>query len=77
MEIKVFLFGILAEEAGKGEIKAEDIADLNTLKDYLEATYPAFRDYNFLFSVNRTLVHENRKLNDGDEVGVMPPFAGG
>lgn len=77
MEIKVLLFGILAEEAGAGEIKAEDIADLNKLKDYLETAYPAFRDYNFLFSVNGNLVHDNRKLNDGDEVGALPPFAGG
>ena len=77
MEIKVLLFGILAEEAGTGEIKAKDVADLKALREYLEVTYPSFRDYKFLFSVNRTLVHDNRNLNNGDEVGVLPPFAGG
>lgn len=77
MKIKVLLFGILAEKAGIDEIELEDIKSINSLTKYFITRYPPFADYKFFISVNQTLVNGDKRLNEGDEIALLPPFAGG
>jgi len=77
MNIKVLLFGILAEEAGKDTITAEDLKTIDELDAYIKSEYPSFKNYKYRVSVNQELVSSNEKLKDGDEVALLPPFAGG
>ena len=77
MKIKVLLFGILAEEAGKDEIVAGPVSNLNELKDIVLKQYPSFNKYKFNISVNHMILHTNTDLKEGDEVAFLPPFAGG
>ena len=77
MKIKVLLFGILAEEAGKQEMQVENIDNITALADHLKTEHPSFADYKFRISVNQELIDGNKKLKDGDEVALLPPFAGG
>ncbi len=77
MKIKVLLFGILAEKAAEDELLLENISSLKDLKEYLFGRYPSFADYKFRISVNQTLIEGNKKLKEGDEVALLPPFAGG
>ena len=41
------------------------------------ATYPALSKMNFKIAINRELTESNLNLNDGDQVALLPPFAGG
>ena len=77
MSIKILLFGILAEEAGKDTIRAEGLKTIDQLDAYIESKYPSFKNYKYRVSVNQELVSSNEKLSDGDEVALLPPFAGG
>ncbi len=77
MKIKVLLFGILAEKAGRTEMEVENIDSSDALTDHLTSKYPSFADYKFRISVNQILINGNKKFRDGDEVALLPPFAGG
>ena len=77
MKVKVLLFGKLAEEAGRHELELDKISSLEDLKKQVLAQYPSFADNKFNISVNQTLVRGNKKLADGDEIALLPPFAGG
>ncbi|MFP4488869.1 MAG: MoaD/ThiS family protein [Bacteroidales bacterium] len=77
MKIKVLLFGILAEKAGSAEVEVEDVSSLDELKKHIVVKYPSFAAYKYRISVNQSLADEDISLADGDEVALLPPFAGG
>lgn len=77
MTIRVLLFGVLAEEAGRQELELDNVSSLDSLKKNVLAQYPSFAAHKFNISVNQTLARGNKKLAEGDEVALMPPFAGG
>ena len=72
----VLYFGVLTEVTGRTseECSAENGAAL--LSD-LNKKYLLLKDYSFALTVNQKVVKENVSLNDGDEVALLPPFAGG
>lgn len=77
MEIKVLFFGVLAEVTGincKHYSGVKSFADLN---GRIEDEFPEIVHYNFRFSLNNVLIDKEPVLNDGDEIALMPPFAGG
>ena len=77
MKIEVLLFGVLAEKAGESKITIERIKDIESLKAYMFTKFPDFKDLTFQVSINKDLIHENASLKEGDEVALLPPFAGG
>lgn len=77
MKVKVLFFGVLAEKTGKDAINVEDALDLDSLKSTIVDDYPGIKEYTFRVSVNRDICKANVRLNDGDEVAFLPPFAGG
>ncbi|MBN1388570.1 MAG: MoaD/ThiS family protein [Bacteroidales bacterium] len=77
MKIKVLLFGILAEKAGTAEMEVDNIDSSNALTDHLTEKFHSFADYKFRISVNQTFINGNMKFQEGDEVALLPPFAGG
>ncbi|HDZ41819.1 MAG TPA: MoaD/ThiS family protein [Bacteroidetes bacterium] len=77
MKIRVLLFGVLAEEAGRQELELDNVSSLDGLKKQMIAQYPSFADYKFNISVNHALARGNKNLHEGDEVALLPPFAGG
>ena len=80
MSVKVLFFGMLTEKAGIREadievgaegIKLGDLVD-NLKKDYLkQSTGP------LILAVNEVQSDPDTIVKDGDEVALMPPFAGG
>ena len=76
-DTEVLLFGVLAEVAGKSKTVVRSSGDLDSLMESLYTDYPRFREYNFRVSVNHRIVKDNITLSEGDEVALLPPFAGG
>ncbi len=77
MNIQVMFFGQLAEIVGKSKLIVNDCNDTLSLKEKLIREYPSLKDCVFLISVNKILVKNNQKLQQGNEVAFLPPFAGG
>ena len=77
MNVKVLLFGLLADKAGVPEVTFKDVKDLDELRRSLLSDYPFLEDMSYFIALNREVVNENAVLTDGDEVALMPPYAGG
>jgi len=78
MILKLKYFGMIAEAIGKNDelfnFSGETIADLD---DMIINITPKLSSMNYKFAINQSIVEKNEKLNDNDEVALLPPFAGG
>ena len=80
--ITVILFAILKDKAGRDtlQIKAGPSTVSELLKQ-IASEYPALTDMlaagRVTVSVNHEFAKQNSRIQDGDEVAIMPPFSGG
>ncbi len=77
MIIKVILFGALIDATGTNKTEVKDVSDMEELKSKLLVAFPELSNYKFVAAVHNQVVKGNIKLNDGDTVALLPPFAGG
>lgn len=77
MEVKVLFFGVLAEVTGTNFKHFRDVKSIGNLKLRIQDDFPEVVHYNYRISLNNEIINNDPKLNDGDEVALMPPFAGG
>jgi molybdopterin converting factor small subunit len=77
MKIKLLLFGILSDTAGSNEIVFNDVKTSDELNQLLLEKYPGLNKVTYRIAVNMEMITENTVLKDGDEVAMLPPFAGG
>lgn len=79
MKLKIKLFGILADKAGKSEIQidTDNEIDKDTLLKIVNKKYPEFVNTNYAIAVNKKVVSENKPVKENDEIALLPPFAGG
>ena len=77
MEVKVLFFGVLTDIAGASIKSYRDVKSLSDLKHRINDDFPEMVHYDFRISLNNTIIENDPLLNDGDEIGLMPPFAGG
>ena len=77
MQVKVIFFGVLAEVAAINVKFYSDVKSLGHLKMLIQDDFPEFVHYNFRISVNSVIVNNDPDLKEGDEIALMPPFAGG
>ena len=75
--MKVLLFGMLAENIGTQEIEIDSMSDLDSLRNYLVERFPSLKNRQFIIAVNKQKADKNIKLKLGDEIALIPPFAGG
>ena len=82
--ITVRLFGMtksLAGNQGSLSLALEEWRRVKDLVERLNAGYPQIveliRKKKVLVSVNQEVAHEETEILDGDEVALLPPFAGG
>lgn len=73
----VYLWGMIAETTGQDTIDMENVPDTDTIRMWMEKKYPSLKNIRYVFAVNKKIVEGNCLLNDGDEVSLLPPFAGG
>lgn len=75
MILNLKYFGMIAEALNKESEELEtEVLIVSDLIDYFK---PLLKDVNFKVAVNQSLVDANHKLNNNDEVALLPPFAGG
>ncbi|MCB9235258.1 MAG: MoaD/ThiS family protein [Bacteroidia bacterium] len=77
MKIRILLFGQVQEAAGRAEMELENIASLAELRTILSQKIPLLTQINYLTALNQEVVKGDAGLKDGDEIAIMPPFAGG
>jgi molybdopterin synthase catalytic subunit len=82
--ITVRLFGMTKMLAENQDSLSLNVANGRQVKDLvgaIEASHPAIAELiqkrKVLVSVNQDIAHEETIINDGDEVALLPPFAGG
>lgn len=80
MAIKILFFGQLTELTGITELIPDEkaLTDIKSLREYLNVNFPGLKEHNFRISVNGKIsATGNLRFNDNDEIGLLPPFAGG
>ena len=77
MKVRVNLWGILAEVAGKSYISLSEISNLEQFTTEINQRYPAFKDLNYRISLNGVIKSGNKKLKESDVIDMVPPYAGG
>jgi molybdopterin converting factor small subunit len=75
--INLIYFGSVMDITGMTNETAEAPSTLLELNDWLLVRFPALSAVTYRLSVNRQLTSGNRQLFDGDEIALLPPFAGG
>ena len=77
MKVKVLFFGVLAEVTGTNFKHFRDVKSIGDLKLRIQDDFPEVVHYNYRISLNNEIINNDPKLKDGEEVALMPPFAGG
>lgn len=76
---KVKYFGMIADIANCLEETFQSSAELS-VKDLLElvtAKYPGMSQLSYKVALNNRLASSMDRLNEYDEIALLPPFAGG
>ena len=77
MEVKVLFFGVIAEVTGTRLKQVTGAKSVGDLVHRLRDEFPEIVHYDFRISLNSELTEEDVSLKDGDEIALLPPFAGG
>jgi molybdopterin synthase sulfur carrier subunit len=77
MNIQVLFFGVLAEVAQTGCKQYRGVKSFEDLRLRIEDDFPGIIHYNYRIAVNNEIINDEPELQDGDEIALMPPFAGG
>lgn len=77
MDIEIKMFGQLAEIVGSNELQLQRVSDISLLRKELISRFPKLENYPFVIAVNKKIANKNQKINMGDSVALLPPFAGG
>jgi molybdopterin converting factor small subunit len=77
MEVKVLFFGVLAEVTGTDIKHYHEVRSISDLKLRIFDDFPEIVHYNYRISLNNLITDSDVSLKPGDEIALMPPFAGG
>ena len=77
MNVQIKLFGLLADIVGKNKIQMQDINDTESLREKIIFYFPKLKEYSFTMAISNQIIKGNHKINSGDEIVLLPPFAGG
>ncbi|MEZ4886346.1 MAG: MoaD/ThiS family protein [Chitinophagales bacterium] len=78
MKVNVLFWGVLTDVAQTKMIAVQDIQQIGLLRKQLLNLYPKLASYTHHIAVNQEIVHDDDfVLKDGDEVALLPPYAGG
>ena len=77
MKVNIKYFGMILEYIGmeKEIFLSNSGGTVDNLKNELELKYPSLQKMNYRISINKSLSQDT--FNNGDEIALLPPFAGG
>ena len=79
MSINIKYFGML-EEVVKSDseiMKVNDSVTVDDMKMVILQKHPKLKKMNFQIARNLSIAAGDEKINDNDELALLPPFAGG
>ena len=78
MKLNVKYFGMIAEwagsENGQLDFSGTSVADLQS---QIEQLIPGLSSASYQIAVNHVIVSDDAVITLGDEIAILPPFAGG
>lgn len=77
MQIRILIFGKLADIIKTSTLTLTDIADTNSLVNELNKRYPALADCKYIMAVDKQTVTTNTILKGDSTIALLPPFSGG
>jgi sulfur-carrier protein len=79
MKVNILYFAQISEKLGfsKEEFEIPDNMGSDALVEKLKVKYPELNELEFAVSVNQILVKTDTDLEEGFEIALLPPFAGG
>ncbi len=77
MKVKILSFGLIADIIDTQVLELDENMDTQDLISILNKKYPKLEHNNYAISVNHKLITNKVKLNDHDEIALLPPFSGG
>jgi molybdopterin synthase catalytic subunit/molybdopterin converting factor small subunit len=84
MMVTIKLFGLMKSLAGNRSDISVSLTDARTVEDLISALDPAYPQITelihkkkVLVSVNHEIARDETEIQEGDEVALLPPFAGG
>ncbi|MDH3975686.1 MAG: MoaD/ThiS family protein [Deltaproteobacteria bacterium] len=83
MKVTIKLFANLKDLAGTSEVEM-DLQEGTKINDFMQVIcgkFPSLKDIietrKIFISINQEMAGKEDSLNEGDEVGLLPPFSGG
>ena len=77
MKVNVLFFGALVEVTKLSSMVVNDVAKSEEAIELLHKKFPLLCHYKFSMALNQNFLTDSENLNDGDELALLPPFAGG
>ena len=77
MKVNVLFFGILADITNRDKLEVKNITDSGALITMLNKKFPGIRKTGYIAARNQKVIKDIVEFNDGDEIALLPPFAGG
>ena len=77
MQIRILIFGKLADIIKTSTLTLTDIADTNSLVNELNKRYPALADCKYIMAVDKQTITTNTILKGESTIALLPPFSGG
>lgn len=74
--MRVLLFGMIAERAGTPELELS-AESVSALRGRLRERVEGLDELVYAIAVDRRIVKDDMPLTGGEEIAVLPPFAGG
>jgi sulfur-carrier protein len=76
-QITVLAFGPVTDIIGHNSVVMNDVITTADLIQRLEETYPALKRANYVLALNKKIITQPEKLENGAVVALLPPFSGG
>lgn len=77
MQMRILIFGKLADIIKTSTLTLTDIADTNSLVNELNKRYPALADCKYIMAVDKQTITTNTILKGESTIALLPPFSGG
>jgi molybdopterin synthase sulfur carrier subunit len=77
MTVNILFFGALVEVTKVSSMVLNDVTKSDDVIELLHKKFPLLCHYKFSLALNQNFLTDNETLHDGDELALLPPFAGG